>query len=142
MGARGNSGVILSQLFRGFSRYIENKKEINGEEFAQAFEAGVETAYKAVMKPVEGTILTVAKDSANKAVQVAKKQNDIVLIMEEVVKEAHASLNRTPDLLPVLKEVGVVDSGGQGLVFVYEGFLSVLKGEALPDTLSTLNKYG
>ena len=137
MGARGNSGVILSQLFRGFSKYIENKQEINGQEFAAAFEAGVETAYKAVMKPVEGTILTVAKDSANKAVQIAKKQNDIVLIMEEVVKEAQASLNRTPDLLPVLKEVGVVDSGGQGLVFVYEGFLAVLKGEALPETLSS-----
>lgn len=137
MGARGNSGVILSQLFRGFSRYIENKQEINGQEFASAFEAGVETAYKAVMKPVEGTILTVAKDSANKAVQIAKKQNDIVIIMEEVVKEAHASLNRTPDLLPVLKEVGVVDSGGQGLVFVYEGFLAVLKGEALPESVLT-----
>jgi uncharacterized protein len=133
MGARGNSGVILSQLFRGFSRSIEQKSVINGQEFAAALDAGVETAYKAVMKPVEGTILTVAKDSAKKAVQVAKKQDDIVVIMEEVVKEAKASLDRTPDLLPVLKEVGVVDSGGQGLVFVYEGFLAELKGEALPE---------
>lgn len=129
MGARGNSGVILSQLFRGFAKYIENKSQVNGKEFAAALEAGVETAYKAVMKPVEGTILTVAKDAAKKAVQVAKKEKDLVIIMEEVVKEAKASLNRTPDLLPVLKEVGVVDSGGQGLVFVYEGFLSELKGE-------------
>ncbi|USK86540.1 DAK2 domain-containing protein [Peribacillus asahii] len=132
MGARGNSGVILSQLFRGFSKAIEHKAAITSEEFAQAFEAGVQTAYKAVMKPVEGTILTVAKDAAKQAVVSAKKHRDIVLVMEEVVAEANASLNRTPDLLPVLKEVGVVDSGGQGLVFVYEGFLAELKGEALP----------
>jgi len=137
MGARGNSGVILSQLFRGFSRYIEQKAEITGTDFAAALDAGVETAYKAVMKPVEGTILTVAKDSAKKAVQVAKKQDDIVAIMEEVVIEARNSLNRTPDLLPVLKEVGVVDSGGQGLLYVYEGFLAVLKGEALPDATTS-----
>ena len=132
MGARGNSGVILSQLFRGFSKSIENHASINSQEFAQAFEAGVQTAYKSVMKPVEGTILTVAKDAAKQAVLSAKKQDDIVLVMEEIVTEAHASLNRTPDLLPVLKEVGVVDSGGQGLVFVYEGFLAELKDEALP----------
>jgi uncharacterized protein len=133
MGARGNSGVILSQLFRGFSKAIETKSSINAFEFAAALDAGVITAYKAVMKPVEGTILTVAKDSAKHAVEVAKKSNDIVTIMEEVVAEAKASLKRTPDLLPVLKEVGVVDSGGQGLVFVYEGFLAVLKGEKLPE---------
>jgi uncharacterized protein len=129
MGARGNSGVILSQLFRGFAKAIESKKEINSVEFAAALEAGVETAYKAVMKPVEGTILTVAKDAAKRAVAVAKKQQDIALVMEEVVKAAKASLKRTPELLPVLKEVGVVDSGGQGLVYVYEGFLAELKGE-------------
>lgn len=138
MGARGNSGVILSQLFRGFSKAIEQKHEVDALEFAEALEAGVATAYKAVMKPVEGTILTVAKDSAKIAVQAAKSQNDIALLMEEVLKEARASLNRTPDLLPVLKEVGVVDSGGQGLVLVYEGFLAVLKGEALPETPSAL----
>jgi uncharacterized protein len=136
MGARGNSGVILSQLFRGFSKAIEQKAEINGKDFAAALDAGVETAYKAVMKPVEGTILTVAKDSAKKAVQAAKKETDIIKIMEETLQEAKASLSRTPDLLPVLKEVGVVDSGGQGLVFVYEGFLSVLKGESLPAATS------
>lgn len=138
MGARGNSGVILSQLFRGFSKSIENKAKINSQEFASAFEAGVETAYKAVMKPVEGTILTVAKDAAKQAVTSAKKQKDIITVMEDVVKEAKASLNRTPDLLPVLKEVGVVDSGGQGLVLVYEGFLAELKGEQLPETPSNI----
>ncbi|CAM3415471.1 DAK2 domain-containing protein [Aeromicrobium ponti] len=140
MGARGNSGVILSQLFRGFSKAIEQKAAINGKEFADALNSGVETAYKAVMKPVEGTILTVAKDSAKKAIQAAKNEDDIIAIMEEVLIEAKASLNRTPDLLPVLKEVGVVDSGGQGLVFVYEGFLAVLKGEKLPDTPAALPK--
>lgn len=138
MGARGNSGVILSQLFRGFSKAIEQKASVNGKEFALALEAGVETAYKAVMKPVEGTILTVAKDSAKRAVAASKKHDDLIAIMEEVVAEAKASLNRTPDLLPVLKEVGVVDSGGQGLVFVYEGFLAVLKGEQLPDGPSSM----
>ncbi|WP_078413363.1 DAK2 domain-containing protein [Priestia abyssalis] len=137
MGARGNSGVILSQLFRGFAKAIENKDVINTVEFAQALEVGVETAYKAVMKPVEGTILTVAKDAAKTATAIAKKQSDIVLFMEEVVAEANASLNRTPDLLPVLKEVGVVDSGGQGLVIIYEGFLAVLKGEKLPEVSAT-----
>ncbi len=129
MGARGNSGVILSQLFRGFSKHIEAKSEINASEFAAAFEAGVVMAYKAVMKPVEGTILTVAKDAAKVAIQVAKSEVDVIVVMSAVVEEAKASLQRTPDLLPVLKEVGVVDSGGQGLLFVYEGFLSELKGE-------------
>jgi uncharacterized protein len=137
MGARGNSGVILSQLFRGFAKAVEAKKEINSAEFAAALEAGVTTAYKAVMKPVEGTILTVAKDAAKRAVEVAKKEQDIAVVMEEVVKEAKASLQRTPELLPVLKEVGVVDSGGQGLVYVYEGFLSALKGENVADRKPT-----
>ena len=91
------------------------------------------------MKPVEGTILTVAKDSAKRGVQAVQKSNDIIVIMEEVLKEAKASLKRTPDLLPVLKEVGVVDSGGQGLVFVYEGFLAVLKGESFPITPELLS---
>lgn len=134
MGARGNSGVILSQLFRGFAKAVEQKSEINSKEFAAALEAGVQTAYKAVMKPVEGTILTVAKDAAKRAVTVAKKETDIIVVMMEVLKEAKASLKRTPDLLPVLKEVGVVDSGGQGLVFVYEGFLAALKGETIAES--------
>ncbi|OXT18701.1 hypothetical protein B9K06_05545 [Bacillus sp. OG2] len=138
MGARGNSGVILSQLFRGFSKAIEQKSEITASEFADALNTGVETAYKAVMKPVEGTILTVAKDSAKRGVLAAQSEDDIIKVLEEVLKEAKASLNRTPDLLPVLKEVGVVDSGGQGLVFVYEGFLAELKGEKLPDAPASL----
>ncbi|MEK4875187.1 DAK2 domain-containing protein [Bacillus sp. FSL W8-0102] len=134
MGARGNSGVILSQLFRGFAKAIEQKEWINSQEFANAFEAGVDTAYKAVMKPVEGTILTVAKDAAKKAVLTAKHERDIVKVTEALLEEAKSSLKRTPELLPVLKEVGVVDSGGQGLVLVYEGFLAALKGEQLPGT--------
>ncbi|OIJ09861.1 hypothetical protein BKP35_15360 [Anaerobacillus arseniciselenatis] len=133
MGARGNSGVILSQLFRGFSKSVEGKEELSSKQFAEAFAAGVEMAYKAVMKPVEGTILTVAKDSAKKAQEEAKRTDDIISIMEATLTEAKASLERTPDLLPVLKEVGVVDSGGKGLVIIYEGFLAVLKGEKLVD---------
>lgn len=136
MGARGNSGVILSQLFRGFAKAIEAKESLDITDFAEALNAGVTTAYKAVMKPVEGTILTVAKDSAKKALEVSKTTTDMTVLMEEVVKEAKASLKRTTELLPVLKEVGVVDSGGQGLVFVYEGFLAQLKGEKV-DELTT-----
>lgn len=132
MGARGNSGVILSQLFRGFSKDIEHKSTITGAEFAHALKAGMETAYKAVMKPVEGTILTVAKDASNEAVKAAGKTDDLIEIMEKTLEEAKRSLERTQDLLPVLKEVGVVDSGGQGLVFVYEGFLSSLAGKEIP----------
>lgn len=132
MGARGNSGVILSQLFRGFGKAIEEEVTIDGKQFAEALKYGVETAYKAVMKPVEGTILTVAKDASNAAVEKAETTTDIIEVMEAVVAEAKASLQRTPDLLAVLKEVGVVDSGGQGLVYVYEGFLACLKGEELP----------
>lgn len=133
MGARGNSGVILSQLFRGFGKFIADEPELSAKKFAEALQHGVETAYKAVMKPVEGTILTVAKDSAAKGMSLADSEEDIIALFEAVVEEAKASLERTPDLLPVLKEVGVVDSGGQGLVYVYEGFLASLKGEALPE---------
>lgn len=133
MGARGNSGVILSQLFRGFSKHIEEYKELTTVQFAQAMQHGVETAYKAVMKPVEGTILTVSKDAAKVAKQVAMRTNDITELMSDVFEEAKSSLKRTPDLLPILKQVGVVDSGGQGLVYVYEGFLSVLKGEVIDE---------
>ena len=131
MGARGNSGVILSQLFRGFSKSIESKTEINTLEFAQAFQAGVDSAYKAIMKPVEGTILTVARESAEAGRNKAQTTNDIIEVMEEILAAAKVSLDHTPELLPVLKEVGVVDSGGQGLVYVYEGFLSSLTGEEI-----------
>jgi len=133
MGARGNSGVILSQIFRGFASGLANKNEVTTTELADAFDQGVKTAYQAVMKPVEGTILTVAKDVANVAVKEAKYEQNMINFMEKVVKESHASLERTPDLLPILKEVGVVDSGGQGLVTIYEGFLASLKGEELPE---------
>ncbi|WP_088005892.1 DAK2 domain-containing protein [Indiicoccus explosivorum] len=133
MGARGNSGVILSQLFRGFGKEIAGDSELTAKRFAEGLQSGVDTAYKAVMKPVEGTILTVAKDAAKKAMELAGKEEDIVALFEQTLEEAKASLERTPDLLPVLKEVGVVDSGGQGLVFVYEGFLAALKGEKLPE---------
>ncbi|AKU27666.1 hypothetical protein AVP43_01839 [Geobacillus stearothermophilus] len=131
MGARGNSGVILSQLFRGFAKAVEGKPQVDGFEFAAALQAGVDTAYKAVMKPVEGTMLTVAREAARKAIETAKKDRDVVAVMEAALAEAKAALKRTPELLPILKEVGVVDSGGQGLVYVYEGFLAALKGEAV-----------
>ncbi|OIJ13207.1 hypothetical protein BKP37_11930 [Anaerobacillus alkalilacustris] len=131
MGARGNSGVILSQLFRGFSKSVEDKTSLNAKQFADAFTYGVDMAYKAVMKPVEGTILTVAKDAAKKAQETAKRTDDIIQIMDATLAEAKKSLDRTPSLLPVLKEVGVVDSGGKGLVIIYEGFLAVLKGEKI-----------
>ncbi|MED4124490.1 DAK2 domain-containing protein [Halalkalibacterium halodurans] len=133
MGARGNSGVILSQLFRGFSKSVEGRRAFTALDFAEALTQGVETAYKAVMKPVEGTILTVAKDSANAAKKAVKHTDDLVSLMEIIVTEAKQSLQRTPDLLPVLKEVGVVDSGGQGLVYIYEGFLAAVKGEPLKE---------
>ena len=132
MGARGNSGVILSQLFRGFSKAVVGKEEITGEELAQAFTNGVETAYKAVMKPVEGTILTVARESAKRGVRKLETSNDIIEVMGSVLRGAEKALAKTPDLLPVLKEVGVVDSGGQGLVFIYNGFFEALTGEAVP----------
>ncbi|GEK91699.1 DAK2 domain-containing protein [Alkalibacterium kapii] len=129
MGARGNSGVILSQLFRGFSKTLEEKETANAQEMAQAFQAGVDTAYNAVMKPVEGTILTVARQSAKAGIKKAEETDDVIVLMETILDAAKRSLKKTPDLLPVLKEVGVVDSGGQGLVYIYEGFLSSLTGE-------------
>lgn len=137
MGARGNSGVILSQLFRGFGKSVEGYSELTAEQFANGLQYGVDTAYKAVMKPVEGTILTVAKDAAKKAVEAAKEVDAIDELMQITLDEAKASLKRTPDLLPVLKEVGVVDSGGQGLVYVYEGFLASLTGQELPAKTSS-----
>ena len=129
MGARGNSGVITSQLFRGFAQSVKGKKELTGKDLAQAFQAGVEVAYKAVMKPVEGTILTVSRGAATAAIKKSENTNDAVEVMQAALDGAKAALAKTPDLLPVLKEVGVVDSGGQGLVFIYEGFLSALTGD-------------
>lgn len=132
MGARGNSGVILSQLFKGFADELMScETEINQLDFAKALEAGVERAYKAVTNPVEGTILTVAKDTAQKVKVSADSEMSIEALMEVMVDEAKASLDRTPDLLAVLKEVGVVDSGGKGLLTIYEGFLKAIKGETI-----------
>ncbi len=129
MGARGNSGVITSQLFRGFSQSVKGKAELDGQALALAFQSGVEVAYKAVMKPVEGTILTVSRGAAIGAKKKAEQTDDAVEVMRAALEGAKTALAKTPDMLPVLKEVGVVDSGGQGLVFIYEGFLSALIGE-------------
>lgn len=133
MGARGNSGVILSQLFRGFSKQIPDVTVLTATDLAAAFTHGVETAYKAVMKPVEGTILTVAREAAKAGEKKAKSTDDVIEVMTAVVKGGKRALAKTPDLLPILKEVGVVDSGGQGLLFVYEGFLTALNGEYQAD---------
>ena len=146
MGARGNSGVITSQLFRGFSQSVKDKDELDGAALAAAFQSGVEVAYKAVMKPVEGTILTVSRGAAIGAKKKAESTNDAVEVMRAALEGAKTALAKTPDMLPVLKEVGVVDSGGQGLVFIYEGFLSALTGEfiasedfqATPATMSEM----
>ncbi|HCX8962489.1 TPA: fatty acid kinase catalytic subunit FakA [Staphylococcus aureus] len=140
MGARGNSGVILSQLFRGFCKNIESESEINSKLLAESFQAGVETAYKAVMKPVEGTILTVAKDAAQAAIEKANSTEDCIELMEYIIVKANESLENTPNLLAVLKEVGVVDSGGKGLLCVYEGFLKALKGEKVEAKVAKLDK--
>lgn len=129
MGARGNSGVILSQLFRGFAKAVSDLESVNAKQFAAAFHNGVDMAYKAVVKPVEGTILTVAKESAKQAVKTAERQPDIHIVMEELLKKSREALAKTQDMLPVLKQVGVVDSGGQGLVLIYEGFMSALGSE-------------
>ena len=118
MGARGNSGVITSQLFRGFGQSIKGKEELDGKDLAQAFQAGVEVAYKAVMKPVEGTILTVSRGAATAALKKAEETDDAVEVMRATVEGAKRALAKTPDMLPVLKEVGVVDSGGQGMVYI------------------------
>lgn len=135
MGARGNSGVILSQLFRGFARGAAGHDELNAMQFAAALQQGVDTAYKSVVKPVEGTILTVAREAARHAVSIARRTPDIAALMREVLAKAKETLLKTPDMLPVLKQVGVVDSGGQGLVHLYEGFAAYLSGEAAVETV-------
>lgn len=139
-GARGNSGVILSQLFRGFSKVIAEYDAITVDVMARAMEKSVETAYKAVMKPKEGTILTVAKGAAKKGRELADTTNDLLVFMEAVIKEAERVLSKTPDMLPVLKQAGVVDSGGQGLVEVLKGGLMALQGKKLNFTIETGNK--
>lgn len=129
MGARGNSGVITSQIFRGFSQGLEGKKEINAVEFSRAFEKGVEVAYKAVVRPVEGTILTVMRESSEVLAKNVKKDFSIEKAMDVLIKEARESLKRTPELLPILKEVGVIDSGGAGLLKIFEGMRLALDGK-------------
>ncbi|MCW6680398.1 DAK2 domain-containing protein [Aerococcaceae bacterium NML130460] len=142
MGARGNSGVILSQIFRGFSQAIKEKETLDATDFAAAFAGGVESAYKAVMKPVEGTILTVARESAIRGEKKAKKTDDIIEVMQSIVRGAKEALDKTPDLLPVLKQVGVVDSGGKGLLCVYEGFLASLTGETVVEMETAMAPSG
>lgn len=131
MGARGNSGVILSQIIRGFSKSIEGKEQISTEDLAKAFKNGSDTAYKAVIKPIEGTILTVVRESGEYAIKASKKEKDLLKFLEMVIAEANESLERTPELLKNLKEAGVVDSGGKGLVLIYEGMYEALKGNPI-----------
>jgi hypothetical protein len=138
MGARGNSGVILSQLFRGFAKAAQAHAVLGVPEFAAALQQGVESAYQAVVKPVEGTILTVSREAAKHAQAVAKHTDDLAYLMKEVHRKACEALARTPEQLPILKQVGVVDSGGQGLVFLYEGFARYLADEAPAEALAAV----
>lgn len=133
MGARGNSGVILSQIFRGFSKKLADKQTLTAQDLADGFAAGAETAYKAVMKPTEGTILTVVREGAQAGLNTAKSSDDVLAVMDAIYEAAKAALATTPDLLPVLKQVGVVDSGGQGLTFVLEAFNDSLNGRVAED---------
>lgn len=135
-GARGNSGVILSLLFRGFSKGLKEKQEANGAEIAEAFAIGVQSAYKAVMKPTEGTILTVARVASEKAAELVHETNDAVEIFDCLLREAEEALKTTPELLPVLKKAGVVDAGGKGLVFILEGMCSVIRDGSIIEAKS------
>ncbi|MFP4456195.1 MAG: DAK2 domain-containing protein [Clostridia bacterium] len=129
MGARGNSGVILSQILRGFSNSLSDVNELTAQDFANALQNGSETAYKAVIRPVEGTILTVCKDAAKVAIESAEEGNNLLKVMRDTIEEASASLERTPDLLPVLKKAGVVDAGGKGLLIIMQGWYKALAGD-------------
>jgi DAK2 domain fusion protein YloV len=133
MGARGNSGVILSQLLRGFSKQLKGKDSINTEDFAVALKEGVSTAYRAVMKPTEGTILTVARESAENAEIIAKEETDVHIFLKRVIAAAEDTLSRTPDMLPVLKQAGVVDAGGKGLAIIYDGMLKRLESGVMTE---------
>ena len=128
MGARGNSGVILSQIFRGFAKATDGLDKLSAQAFVDAYANGAKTAYKAVMKPTEGTILTVVRESAQEGLNKIKETDDLTAIMHAIYEASEKALKTTPDLLPVLKEVGVVDSGGQGLVFVLQAFDEALSG--------------
>lgn len=138
-GARGNSGVILSQLLRGFTKVIQEVEYIDTKTLAKALQKATETAYKAVMKPKEGTILTVAKGMSDKAVYLAEETDDILVMLEEIAKEGDLTLERTPELLPVLKQAGVVDSGGQGLMVVINGCVEAIMGKEIDLSLPDLS---
>ena len=131
MGARGNSGVILSQIWRGMARHLDNKEWLTAADLAAALEEGVRTAYKGVIRPVEGTILTVAREAAEEATLAAGRTTDLSVVLERAVRRAWDALARTPDLLPVLAEAGVVDAGGQGLCVILEGMMRALRGEVM-----------
>ncbi len=131
MGARGNSGVILSQIFRGFAHSLDGKADLSAQEFAQAAQEACKTAYQGVVKPVEGTILTVAREAARAAREAADHTDDIIEVLVQVVETARVTNAFTPELLPVLKEAGVVDAGGQGLVYILEGALRYMQGESV-----------
>ena len=131
MGARGNSGVILSQILRGFSKSIEEKEYLTSQDLALAFKNGSDTAYKAVIKPIEGTILTVIRETSEEALNISKNEESVVEFFEKLILSANESLERTPELLKSLKEANVVDSGGKGLVLMIEGMLKALKNESI-----------
>ena len=139
-GARGNSGVILSQLFRGFTREIMKYDEINVEILSKACVRAVETAYKAVMKPKEGTILTVAKGMSDKACEMLGQSDDLTVVIDEIIKHGEYVLSQTPEMLPVLKQAGVVDSGGQGLMVVLQGAYDAFLGKEVDYTLENVSK--
>ena len=131
MGARGNSGVILSQILRGFTLSLQNTKEIKAADIAAALNKGVEIAYKSVLKPVEGTILTVSRKAAEAAVNAAETAQTIDEVLTAAIEAGRVALDHTPDLLPVLKEAGVVDAGGRGFLYILEGGLAALRGEEI-----------
>ena len=142
MGARGNSGVILSQIWRGMARHLDNKEWLTASDLAAALEEGVRTAYKGVIRPVEGTILTVAREAAEEATLAAGRTTDLSVVLERAVRRAWDALARTPDLLPVLAEAGVVDAGGQGLCVILEGMMRALRGEVLGETAAAATVAG
>ena len=126
MGARGNSGVILSQLFRGFASGVNDKAVIDSRTMAEALKKAADTAYKAVMKPTEGTILTVARECGDKAMEIYPKHDDIAELLDIVIKHGNEILKKTPEMLPVLKQAGVVDAGGKGLLYIFSGAYNFL----------------
>ncbi len=141
-GARGNSGVILSQLFRGFTKGISKYETLDVVILSDALQKAVETAYKAVMKPKEGTILTVAKGAADQALELIGETDDLTIFIDRVIQEADYVLSQTPEMLPVLKQAGVVDSGGQGLVTILKGAYDALTGKKIDYTIESAGTSG